>query len=117
MDTWFIIVLILSIVTIICKGNEDDNLENDSNIDNNDNLVNNGIFISGESLKIISIAFGLFGILFIANTIMCCYNCYAFSLYWNKRKHKVSHFNEDGLDDNFDESLNNHYSNYRINTF
>jgi len=61
----------------------------------------NEIHISGQSLAIISIAFALFGILFIVNTLMCCYNACALSRYHNKRKHKISHFDDssDELDD------------------
>ena len=56
----------------------------------------NGIYISGDSLKLISIAFSLFGVLFIVNTIMCCYNCYSFSLYLDaKQKKKLMHFDEE----------------------
>ena len=65
----------------------------------------NEIFISGNSLAVISISFGLFGVLFIVNTIMCCYNCYAFSLFANKRKFKVSRFDEDSDDEPHEDGL------------
>ena len=112
----FLFVIVISIIILICKGDVDENINEEINDNrNSNNNINDRVYISGQSLKIISVAFGLFGILFIANSIMCCYNCYAFSLYWNKRKHHVTHFNDDDHDD-YDHYESN-YGHFRVNTF
>ena len=71
---------------------ENDNLEDNSN-NNNDNK--DGIYVSAETISLVSFGLGIFTIIFVINCGLCVYNCLTLNRKYSKYGYKLRTFETD----------------------